>query len=83
MGIELVPGKPISDAVAFDADLRTLVERGDVKLAAQRLIARYGDEICSFLVARMRDVDDGRDAYGMFTEDLLRGLAGFGFCSCS
>lgn len=82
MGIELVGGKDANAARELDAEIRALVQRGEVNLAAQRLVARYGNEIASFLVARLRDVDDGRDAYGTFAEDLLRGLSGFEFrCS--
>ncbi|MFM2418346.1 MAG: hypothetical protein RL385_3069 [Pseudomonadota bacterium] len=42
----------------------------------------YGDEILSFLLARLRNPSDAREVFSMFAEDLWTGLAGFGWrCS--
>jgi RNA polymerase sigma-70 factor (ECF subfamily) len=54
----------------------------DFARAATCAVEAYGPEILSFLVARLRSESDGEEAFGMFAEDLWKGLPQFEFrCS--
>jgi RNA polymerase sigma-70 factor (ECF subfamily) len=54
----------------------------DYQTAATHALEAYGPQILAFLVARLRSVPEAEEAFSMFTEDLWRGLPGFGFrCS--
>lgn len=55
---------------------------GNFEVAATAVIESYGDEILSFLIARLRAPSDGREAFSMFAEDLWTGLPKFAWrCS--
>jgi RNA polymerase sigma-70 factor (ECF subfamily) len=55
---------------------------GDFEAAATVVLEGYGDEILSFLIARLRNPSDGQEAFAMFAEDLWTGLPKFGWrCS--
>lgn len=62
--------------------IRAAYEAGDMRAVAERTLALYGRDIASFIVARLRSEDHGREVYAIFAEDLWASLAGFGFrCS--
>jgi RNA polymerase sigma-70 factor (ECF subfamily) len=55
---------------------------GDFETAATAVLEGYGDEILSFLIARLRNPSDGQEAFAMFAEDLWTGLPKFAWrCS--
>jgi RNA polymerase sigma-70 factor (ECF subfamily) len=55
---------------------------GDFEAAATAVFQGYGDEILSFLIARLRSPSDGREVFSTFAEDLWKGLPQFGWrCS--
>jgi hypothetical protein len=60
-----------------DAELRTLVESGDLEGAATRFMEQYGGEILAFLCVRLRDEAAASEVFSVFTEDFWRGLGGF------
>lgn len=69
-------GDPVEGAIA------QALQTGDLHAAARQILARYGSEVMGFLIARLHDGDDGREAFASFSEDLWRGLPGFeGRCS--
>ncbi len=62
--------------------IRVAWEAQDFQAAATLALEAYGQEILSFLTARMRSVSDAEEAFSMFAEDVWKGLPGFGFrCS--
>jgi RNA polymerase sigma-70 factor (ECF subfamily) len=65
-----------------DDAIRRAFDAGDLELAATRALETHGSEILSFLVARLRSMSEGQEAFSMFAEDLWRGLPAFGWrCS--
>jgi len=62
-----------------EAAIRGAFEAQDLPRAANEILALYGRDVLGFLVARLRNRDDGQEAYAMFSEDLWRGLRGFEF----
>jgi RNA polymerase sigma-70 factor (ECF subfamily) len=65
-----------------EQQIRDACTAGQFEAAASVVIEGYGDEILSFLIARLRSPSDGREVFSMFAEDLWRGLPQFGWrCS--
>jgi RNA polymerase sigma-70 factor (ECF subfamily) len=50
---------------------------GDRQRAVTEIIRGYGPQILGYLSASMRRPDDADDAFGLFCEDVLKGLHGF------
>ncbi|HWO18773.1 MAG TPA: sigma-70 family RNA polymerase sigma factor [Kofleriaceae bacterium] len=69
------PGPRPTDGI--EADVRGLVERGELDAAATRAIAHYGPEIYGFLRAVARDDDLASEAFALGSEQLWRNLARF------
>ena len=70
--------------VSTDANqaTRSAWQAHDYASAATRALQAYGQEILSFLTARLRQAADAEEAFSMFAEDLWMGLPGFNFrCS--
>jgi RNA polymerase sigma-70 factor (ECF subfamily) len=62
--------------------IRAAVDAQDFQGGATRALEAYGQEILSFLIARLRAPSDGEEAFSIFAEDFWKGLPGFGFrCS--
>lgn len=62
--------------------VREACSHKDYQSATTRAFEAYGQEILSFLIARLRSVSDGEEAFAIFAEDLWRALPGFDFrCS--
>jgi RNA polymerase sigma-70 factor (ECF subfamily) len=57
--------------------VRALAERGDVNGAVTLAIQHYGDEVYSFLIARLRDDDIASDIFAQTCADLLTSLPTF------
>jgi RNA polymerase sigma-70 factor, ECF subfamily len=64
-------------AGSVEADVRGLVERGELDAAATRAIEHYGPEIYGFLHAIARDDDLASEAFALGSEQLWRNLARF------
>ncbi|MDB4972426.1 MAG: DNA-directed polymerase sigma-70 factor [Myxococcaceae bacterium] len=63
-------------------EIRTALDLGDLHRAAHLIVARYGQDVLGFLIARLRSTEEGREVFAVFSEDLWRGLGGFAFrCS--
>ncbi|ATB34141.1 RNA polymerase sigma factor [Melittangium boletus] len=61
----------------LEREIQGLSERGDVAGAVERALQGYGQEILRLMTAMLHDPDRGRDAFSVFSENLLRGLPGF------
>jgi len=61
--------------------IRQAWERRDFESAVRLTLDLYGCEILQYLIARMRGYDDGWDAFGIFADDLWRGIEGFAWRS--
>ncbi len=68
---------PNGTANEEDAELRALVEAGDLDGAATRFMERHGGEILAFLVLRFHGHTAASEVFSEFTEDFWRGLGGF------
>jgi RNA polymerase sigma-70 factor (ECF subfamily) len=67
----------VVDRADTEQSARAALANGAVALAAEQLLVGYGPELHGFLRATMRDDDAAGDVFGMFSEDLLRGLGKF------
>jgi len=65
-----------------EAEIRRQSAVGDYRAAATLILREYGPEISILLSARLRSQANGSEVFGMFCEDLWRGLPRFEFrCS--
>jgi RNA polymerase sigma-70 factor, ECF subfamily len=62
---------------ALEAEIHALWDRGDFEGAATATIKGYGDEVFSFLIARLRAEDRASDVFGQMCEDLWRSTPTF------
>jgi RNA polymerase sigma-70 factor (ECF subfamily) len=60
-----------------EASIRDAWERGDLELAATRLLESYGPEVQAFLVAFMSDRTAAREAFSLFARNLWEALPQF------
>lgn len=60
-----------------DRAICALIAKTDHEAAIELAIEAYGPEILSFLKARLRDIEDAREALAWTFEDLWRGLPSF------
>lgn len=61
----------------IEARIRRHLDAGDLGAAATAAFKGYGPQIMGYLVAVLRDHDEATEAFGVFSEDLWRGLPGF------
>ena len=66
-----------ADRQLFEAQVRTLCDKGEYDNAATQALRGYGGEIFGFLVAVLRDETAAGDAFSAFAEGLWRGLSSF------
>jgi RNA polymerase sigma-70 factor (ECF subfamily) len=65
-----------------EASIRAACTARDHATAVRLTLQLYGQELLQYLIARLRGYDDGWDAFGLFTDDLWRGIPGFSWrCS--
>jgi RNA polymerase sigma-70 factor, ECF subfamily len=70
------------DTLSSEASIRAACEAHDLNLAATLTLDLYGRELLGFLIARLRDLDRGEEAFAMLAEDLWKGLPSFAWrCS--
>lgn len=68
---------PVDESTETERRVRTCCESGDLDGAVQRTLQAYGDEVFSFLAARLRNDDVAADVFAQACEDLLRVLPAF------
>lgn len=68
---------PAAPRDPLDAELRALVEAGDLQAAATRFMERQGGDILAFLSVRLQSPADAAEVFSTFAEDFWRGLEGF------
>ena len=61
----------------LEQDIQELCKRGDIAGAVERALEGYGQEIMRLMASVLHDYERSRDAFSLFSENLLRGLAGF------
>lgn len=71
----------MSDQAPIDAQIQAACQRGAFDEAATLLLETYGDELLSFLAARLRSPSDADEAFSIFVEDVWVGLPQFAFRS--
>jgi RNA polymerase sigma-70 factor (ECF subfamily) len=61
----------------LEREIQGLCKQGDVAGAVERALEGYGQEIMRLMASVLHDYERSRDAFSLFSENLLRGLAGF------
>ena len=61
----------------LEREIQGLCQRGDMAGAVERALEGYGQEIMRLMASVLHDYERSRDAFSLFSENLLRGLAGF------
>jgi RNA polymerase sigma-70 factor, ECF subfamily len=65
-----------------ETEIRALCQAGEIDQALTAALEAYGDEVYSFLLARMRDEDRAGDVFSQACEDLWKSLPAFSWrCS--
>jgi RNA polymerase sigma-70 factor, ECF subfamily len=62
---------------ATEAEIRAHWDRSDFEAATTAAVRGYGEEVFSFLIARMGAEDRASDAFGQLSEDLWRSMPRF------
>lgn len=70
-----------NDHGELERAVRELCEQGKQGEAAAAVVQGYGPEIFGLLRALSKDEDDAADAFGIFAEDLLKGIGSFAWRS--
>lgn len=61
----------------LEQDIQALCGKGDLAGAVERALEGYGQEIMRLMASVLHDYERSRDAFSLFSENLLRGLPGF------
>jgi RNA polymerase sigma-70 factor, ECF subfamily len=61
----------------LEQDIHGLCRQGDLAGAVERALEGYGQEIMRLMASVLHDYERSRDAFSLFSENLLRGLSGF------
>lgn len=61
----------------LEQDIHELCQKGDLAGAVERALEGYGQEIMRLMASVLHDYERSRDAFSLFSENLLRGLSGF------
>jgi len=61
----------------LEREIQELCRRGDTAGAVERALEGYGQEIMRLMASVLHDYERSRDAFSLFSENLLRGLSGF------
>ncbi|WNG41147.1 sigma-70 family RNA polymerase sigma factor [Archangium violaceum] len=61
----------------LELEIQALCKRGDMAGAVERALEGYGQEIMRLMGSVLHDYERSRDAFSLFSENLLRGLSGF------
>jgi RNA polymerase sigma-70 factor (ECF subfamily) len=61
----------------LEQEIQELCRQGDMAGAVERALEGYGQEIMRLMASVLHDYERSRDAFSLFSENLLRGLPGF------
>jgi RNA polymerase sigma-70 factor (ECF subfamily) len=61
----------------LEQEIHALCDQGDIGGAVERTLQVYGREILRLMHSVLRQPDLARDAFSVFSENLLKGLSGF------
>lgn len=61
----------------LEQEIRALCEQGKLAEAVEQALEGYGQEIMRLMASVLHDYERSRDAFSLFSENLLRGLPGF------
>lgn len=61
----------------LEQEIRELCQRGDTGRAVERVLQGYGMEIMRLIASVMHNPEQAKDAFSLFSENLLKGLPGF------
>jgi RNA polymerase sigma-70 factor (ECF subfamily) len=61
----------------LELEIHELCQRGDMAGAVERALEGYGQEIMRLMASVLHDYERSRDAFSLFSENLLKGLSGF------
>jgi RNA polymerase sigma-70 factor, ECF subfamily len=61
----------------LELDIHELCRQGDLTGAVERALEGYGQEIMRLMASVLHDYERSRDAFSLFSENLLKGLSGF------
>jgi RNA polymerase sigma-70 factor (ECF subfamily) len=61
----------------LEKDIREQCEKGDIGGAVERALQGYGPELLRLMASVLHDAERSREAFSLFSENLLRGLSGF------
>jgi RNA polymerase sigma-70 factor (ECF subfamily) len=61
----------------LEREIRELSDRGELAGAVERALEGYGPEIMRLMASVLHDYERSRDAFSLFSENLLKGLPGF------
>ncbi|XXF75101.1 sigma-70 family RNA polymerase sigma factor [Myxococcaceae bacterium GXIMD 01537] len=62
---------------ALEREIRERCERGDIGGAVERTLQAYGRELLRLMHSVLHEPERARDAFSLFSENLLKGLPGF------
>jgi RNA polymerase sigma-70 factor (ECF subfamily) len=67
----------LEDREKLEQEIQELCRQGDMAGAVERALEGYGQEIMRLMASVLHDYERSRDAFSLFSENLLRGLPGF------
>lgn len=68
---------PSTERETLEQEIHALCDAGDIGGAVERTLQVYGREILRLMHSVLHQPDLARDAFSVFSENLLKGLAGF------
>src|SRR5688572_30190363 len=69
-------------SISQEQAIRAAFDAHELSRVAITTLETYGDELLSFLCARLRSPSDAQEVFSMFVEDMWTGLPGFAWrCS--
>ena len=71
------PHEPVMERESQEQEVHALCDQGDIGGAVERTLQIYGREILRLMHSVLHQPDLARDAFSMFSENLLKGLPGF------
>jgi RNA polymerase sigma-70 factor (ECF subfamily) len=75
-------GRLMTFSTSHEQAIRTAFDSHELSRAAVVTLEAYGDELLSFLCARLRSQGDAHEVFSMFVEDMWTGLPAFAWrCS--
>ncbi|HEX8439235.1 sigma-70 family RNA polymerase sigma factor [Archangium sp.] len=67
----------VTDREQLEQEIQELCKQGEIHLAVDRIMRGYGQDIRRMMSSVLPDDERAHDAYGLFSERLLKGLKNF------